>query len=196
MPRTDFIDILSNDSSPIQNHPMNTTQSLYPTNTTIDTTLALIIPPPIISQTISTQEVMVSTLAPRALVFSTPPSSPLEPHLYLTNLSLPNAPIPTPMDFEPSFPPINPSKSRICAQPEPFLSRNKVMQQLRQFQDFDRHIEAAIQNVQNSLLHPFTTTSPQMPPPFYFITSSITTIPHFRTSLPPSSTFVPLDQSL
>ncbi|GKA72467.1 hypothetical protein Tco_0778683 [Tanacetum coccineum] len=93
----------------------------------------------------------VSPLDPRALVFSTPPSSPLEPHPYLTTLDdLPPRnsnppppsltqglsqalPISTPMEFEPSFPPINLSRSRMCAQPKPFLSRNQVMQQLRQF---------------------------------------------------------------
>ncbi|GKA82671.1 hypothetical protein Tco_0789419 [Tanacetum coccineum] len=156
-----------------------------------------------------------------ALVFSPSPSSPLEPHPYITTLDdlLPRnsnplplslfqghsqglsqtLPIPTPMDFKPSFPPIKPSRNRMCAQPEPFLSRNQVIQQLRQFLDFDRHIKAAIQtaqNVQNNLLPSFTTTSPQMQPPFHFTTSSTTTIPPFRKSLPPSSTFVPLDQSL
>ncbi|GKE08841.1 hypothetical protein Tco_1412392 [Tanacetum coccineum] len=103
------------------------------------------------------------------------------------------------MDFEPSFPPINISRSRMSAQPEPFLSRDQVMQELGQYQDFDRHLKAAFQNaqnVQNSLLPPFTTTSPQMPPPFYYTTFSTITILHFRTSFPPSSTFVPLDQSL
>ncbi|GKD94119.1 hypothetical protein Tco_1373956 [Tanacetum coccineum] len=153
VPRTDFIDLSSNESSPIQNIPINTT---------LDTTLALTIPLPIISQTIPSQGTNVSPLALRALVFSTPPSSPLEPHPYLTTLddlpprksnpppsslsqSLSQAlPIPTPMDFEPSFPPNNLSRSRMCAQPEPFLSRNQVMQQLRQFQDFDNNIEATI----------------------------------------------------
>ncbi|GKD06312.1 hypothetical protein Tco_1181286 [Tanacetum coccineum] len=103
------------------------------------------------------------------------------------------------MDFEPSFPLINLSRSRMCAQPEPFLSKEQVMQQLSQYQDFDRYLEAAIQNgqnVQNSLLPLFTTTSPQMPPPIHFTATSTTSILPFRTSLPPSSTFVPLDQSL
>ncbi|GKD62361.1 hypothetical protein Tco_1299870 [Tanacetum coccineum] len=153
MLRTDFINLSSNDSSPIQNHPINTT---------LDTTLALIISPPTISQTIPSQGTNVSPLAPRALVFSTPPSSPLEPHPYLTTLDdLPprnsnppppslsqglsqTLPLPTPMDFEPSFPPINLSRSRMCAQPEPFLSINQVMQQLSQYQDIDHHLEAAI----------------------------------------------------
>ncbi|GKC02674.1 hypothetical protein Tco_0994284 [Tanacetum coccineum] len=103
------------------------------------------------------------------------------------------------MDFEPSLPPINLSRSRMSAQPEPFLNRKQVMQELSQYQDFDHHLEAAIQNVQNvqnSLLPSFITTFPQMPPPFHYTTTSTTTIPPFKTSLPPSSTFVPLDQSL
>ncbi|GKC26615.1 hypothetical protein Tco_1033909 [Tanacetum coccineum] len=126
VPRTDFIDLSSNESSPIKNIPINTT---------LDTTLALTIPPLIISQTILSQGTNVSPLAPRALVFSTPPSSLLEPHPYLATLDdlpprnsnlppplLPQGhsqglsqelPILTPMEFEPSFPPINLSISRI-----------------------------------------------------------------------------------
>ncbi|GJU45715.1 hypothetical protein Tco_1202981 [Tanacetum coccineum] len=77
LPRTDFIDLSSNESSPIQNHPINTN---------LDTTLALTIPPPTINHTISSQGTNVSPLAPRALVFTTPLSSPLEPHPYLTSL--------------------------------------------------------------------------------------------------------------
>ncbi|GKA56104.1 hypothetical protein Tco_0755176 [Tanacetum coccineum] len=87
MPRTDLIDLLLNESSPIQNHFINTTQPLYPINTTLDTTLSLTIPSPTTNQTILTQGTMVSLLAPRALVFSTPPSSPLEPHPYLSSLN-------------------------------------------------------------------------------------------------------------
>ncbi|GKE78534.1 hypothetical protein Tco_1544654 [Tanacetum coccineum] len=76
-PTTDFIDLSSNGSSPIQNIPISTT---------LDTTLSLIIPPPTISQTIPSQGTNISPLVPQALVFSTPPSSPLEPHPYLTTL--------------------------------------------------------------------------------------------------------------
>ncbi|GKB79092.1 hypothetical protein Tco_0945987 [Tanacetum coccineum] len=119
LPRTDFIDLSSNESSPFQNHPINTT---------LDTTLALTIPPPTINQTVPSQGTNVSPLAPRALVFSTPPSSLLEPHPYLTSLDdLPirnynppppslsqglsqTLPLPTPMDVEPSFPPNSLSK--------------------------------------------------------------------------------------
>ncbi|GJR68227.1 hypothetical protein Tco_0014292 [Tanacetum coccineum] len=160
---------------------------------------------------------MVSPFTPRALVFSTPPSSPLDSHPYLSSLNelpprsfnpLPQTlsqglsqtlPQATFMDFEPSFPPINLSRSRLSAQPEPFLSREQVFHQLSQYQDFNRHIEEAIrntQNVQNSLLPPFTTTSTQMPPQYHFTATYTTKIPPFRSSFPPSTTFVPLDQSL
>ncbi|GJU30807.1 hypothetical protein Tco_1174396 [Tanacetum coccineum] len=77
MPRIKVIDISSNESSPIQNNLINTTR---------DTTLALTIPSPITSQAIPTQRIDISPLAPRSLVFSTSPSSPLEPHPYLTSL--------------------------------------------------------------------------------------------------------------
>ncbi|GJR40553.1 hypothetical protein Tco_1216237 [Tanacetum coccineum] len=70
MPRTKIIEISSNESSPI---PQNNVFTIL--NTTLDTTLALSIPPPITSQNITTQGIVVSPLAPRALVFSTPPSS-------------------------------------------------------------------------------------------------------------------------
>ncbi|GKC83523.1 hypothetical protein Tco_1139240 [Tanacetum coccineum] len=139
MPRIDFIDLSSNESSPIQNHSISTTQPLHLINTTLDTTLALTIPLPMISQRIPTQGIDVSPLALRALVFSTLPSLPIEPHPYLTTLDdLParisnppppslsqslsqTLPLPTPMDFEPSFPPINLSRSRMCAQHETIL---------------------------------------------------------------------------
>ncbi|GJX20539.1 hypothetical protein Tco_0223216 [Tanacetum coccineum] len=151
MPQTDFIDISSNESTPIQNYPTNTSQPLNSinttfnlTNATIDTTLALTIPPPTSIQTIPTQEPMISSLAPRALTFSTPPSSPVEPHPYLTSLN----------DLLPR-------------------SSNPL-----------------------SALPPFTTTLSQIPSPHYFTTTSTTTMPPFRSSLTPSSTLVPLDQSL
>ncbi|GJX42681.1 hypothetical protein Tco_0257671 [Tanacetum coccineum] len=94
-------------------------------------------------------------------------------------------PQPTPMDFEPFFPPINLSRrgGRMSAQPEPLLSRDQVLQELGQYQDFDHHLKAAIQNtqnVQNNILPPFTTISSQMPPmpsSFYSTTISTTAIP-------------------
>ncbi|GJT83066.1 hypothetical protein Tco_1057408 [Tanacetum coccineum] len=91
MLQTDFIDISSNESSPIQNHSTNTSQRPNSINTTLittlDTTLALTIPTPTSIQTILTQEPLVSPLAPIALTFSTPPSSPLKPHPYLSSLN-------------------------------------------------------------------------------------------------------------
>ncbi|GJW12973.1 hypothetical protein Tco_0017106 [Tanacetum coccineum] len=157
VPKTDFIDISSNESSSLQNHPINTT---------LDTTLALLIPPSTLGHTNPTQGNIVSPLAPRAIIFSTPPNSPIEPHPYLASLDdLPprrsnpqpqshsqglfqTPPLPTPMDFKPSLCPINLSNSRISAQPESFLSREQVLHQLNQYQDFDHHIDEAIQNAE------------------------------------------------
>ncbi|GJZ58881.1 hypothetical protein Tco_0614697 [Tanacetum coccineum] len=84
----------------------------------------------------------------------------------------------------------------MSAQPETFMSREQVLEELSQLHTFSYNIEEAIQNVQNSLIPPTSITSLQMPPPFYFTTTSTNTIPPFRTSLSPYSTFVPLDQSL
>ncbi|GJV65649.1 hypothetical protein Tco_1476477 [Tanacetum coccineum] len=161
MPRTDFIDISSNESSPIPNHPTNTSQPLNSinttfnlTNATIDTTFALIIPPPTSIQTIPTQEPMISPLAPRALTFSTPPSSPLELHPYLTSLNdLPSKssnplsqtllqglsktlPRPTLMDFKPSLPPINLSRSRLSAQLKTLMTMEPIQEELNHLYTF------------------------------------------------------------
>ncbi|GJV11535.1 hypothetical protein Tco_1353076 [Tanacetum coccineum] len=112
MPRTNIIDISSNEPSLIQNNFIPTT---------LDTTLSLIIKPPILSQTPPIQQIEASPLAHRELVFLTSPSSPFEPHPYLTSMEdLPprssnppppppsqgftqTLPQPTPMDFEPLF---------------------------------------------------------------------------------------------
>nr|GEV30420.1 hypothetical protein [Tanacetum cinerariifolium] len=129
-------------SHPVKHHLSKiTSQSLNPINTTIDTTLALTIPSPTTIQIILTQETIISPLTPKALAFTTLPSSPLELHPYLTSLNdLPprssnplsqtvsqglsqTLPLPTLMDFESSFRPTNLSSARISAQPEPFLSR-------------------------------------------------------------------------
>nr|GEZ56936.1 hypothetical protein [Tanacetum cinerariifolium] len=82
---------------------------------------------------------MVSPLAPRAIVFSTHPRSPLEPHPFLTSLDyIPpkssnppppplsqglsqTLPLPNTMDFKPSFLPINLSRSRLSALPKPLI---------------------------------------------------------------------------
>ncbi|GJZ68547.1 hypothetical protein Tco_0631787 [Tanacetum coccineum] len=137
--RTNVIDISSNESSPIQQN--------NPIPTTINTTLVLSITPLMISQATPTQPIEISPLAPRAVMFSTPPNSPIEPHPYLNSLdelpprsSNPSPPPPTqginqtlpqhtPKDFEPFFPLINLSRrgSRMSAQPEPFMSRDQVL---------------------------------------------------------------------
>ncbi|GJY49277.1 hypothetical protein Tco_0439233, partial [Tanacetum coccineum] len=159
---------------------------------------------------------LTSPLAPRALTFSTSPSSPLEPHPYLSSLKeipsrssnpLPQVisqglsqtrPQPPLMDFEPTYPDINLSRSRLSAQPEPSMTRDQIQQDLNQVHNLQQNIQEAIQNaqrMQDSLIPPTSITNLQMPPPFYPITTS-TQIPPFRTSRPPSSIFVPLDQSL
>ncbi|GJU39483.1 retrotransposon protein, putative, ty1-copia subclass [Tanacetum coccineum] len=200
MPRTDFIEISSNESSPIQNLFTNTSQPLNTTNTTLTTTL----------------EPLTSPLEPIALIFSTPSSSPLEPHPYLSSLDeippICSNPLPqiisqglsqtlpqsSPMNFEPSCPPINLSRSRLSTQPEPFMNRDQAQKELNQLHTFSQNIQEAIKNaqhVQDSLIPPTTITNLHMPPLFYPITTS-TQIPPFRTSLPPSSIFIPLDESL
>ncbi|GKF03698.1 hypothetical protein Tco_0030621 [Tanacetum coccineum] len=154
MPRTDFNKIPSNESSPVQNHLTNTSQPLKNNNTTIattlDTSLALTFPPSNTIQTTLAREPLTSPLATRALTFSTPPSSPLEPHPYLSSLNeipprttnpLPQVisqglfqtlPQPSPMNFEPTFPPINLSRSRLSARPEPSMTRDQIHQELSQ----------------------------------------------------------------
>ncbi|GKA91234.1 hypothetical protein Tco_0813104 [Tanacetum coccineum] len=102
------------------------------------------------------------------------------------------------MDHKPSSPPINFSRSRLSAQPEPSMTRDEIHQELNQLHTLEQNIQEAIQNaqhVQESLIPPTFITNLQMPPPFY-PTSTLTQIPPFRSSLPPSSIFVPLDQSL
>ncbi|GJY02869.1 hypothetical protein Tco_0361021 [Tanacetum coccineum] len=201
--KTNVIDISSNESSPLQQN--------NPIPTTLNTNLALSITSPMTSQITPTQPIEVSPLAPRALVFSTPPNLPIEPHPYLNSLdelpprsSNPPPPPPTqginqtlpqhtPIDFEPFFPPINLSRrgSRMIAQLEPFMSRDQVMQELGQIHEFSHHLEAAIQNaqsVQDSLFPPFTSIPSQIPPQpplFHFTTTYTTTIPPFIQILSP-----------
>ncbi|GJT40347.1 hypothetical protein Tco_0940212 [Tanacetum coccineum] len=219
MPRTDFIEISSNESSPIQNHLTNASQPLNITNTnpstTLDTTLALTTPPPTSIQTTLTLEPLMTPLAPRDLTFSTLPNSPLEPHPYLSSLNeipprttnpLPQVIYqglsqtlhqPSPMNFEPNFTPINLSRSRLSARPEPSMTRDQIIQELSQLHTLEQNIQEAIQNaqqVQESLIPPTSITTLQMPPPFY-PTATLTQLPPSGTSLPPSSIFFPLDQS-
>ncbi|GKC02930.1 hypothetical protein Tco_0994540 [Tanacetum coccineum] len=73
--RTTIIDISSNESFHLQ------ANNLIPT--TLATTLALSLTPPNISQILPTQPFEALPLAPRALIFTTPPNSP---HPYLNSL--------------------------------------------------------------------------------------------------------------
>ncbi|GJR71076.1 hypothetical protein Tco_0083441 [Tanacetum coccineum] len=101
------------------------------------------------------------------------------------------------MDFKPTFHPINFSRSRLSAQPDLSMTRDQIQQDLNQLHTLHQNIQEAIQNahlVQDCLIPPTSIPNLQMPPPFYPVTTS-TQIPPFR-SLPPSSIFVPLDQSL
>ncbi|GKC98739.1 hypothetical protein Tco_1169014, partial [Tanacetum coccineum] len=123
--------------------------------TILTTTLALSLTPPKISQSPPNQPIEASPLAPRALVYSTPPSSPIEPHPYLNSLEdlhprssnpphpllnqMHNQTLPqtTFMDFEPFFTPTGLSRrgNRLCAQLEPFMSQEQVLEEIGQLQD-------------------------------------------------------------
>ncbi|GJT14812.1 hypothetical protein Tco_0873518 [Tanacetum coccineum] len=138
----------------IQNHLTNTSQPPNNNNTTIattlDTILALTFPPSTTIQTTLAQEPLTPPSSPKALTFSTPPSLPLKSHSYLSSLSdIPprslnpspqvisqglsqTLPQPSPMDNEPSFPPINLSRSRLSDQPEPSMTRDQIHQELNQ----------------------------------------------------------------
>ncbi|GJV17559.1 hypothetical protein Tco_1362882 [Tanacetum coccineum] len=75
--KIDYIDLSSNETSP--NH-----SQLNP-NTTIDTTLALTMPPPTSNQTTPMVEPLTTPLAPRAFTFSTPPNTRIELHPYFSS---------------------------------------------------------------------------------------------------------------
>ncbi|GJY62107.1 hypothetical protein Tco_0462764 [Tanacetum coccineum] len=188
--RTTIIDISSNETSPIQ------ANNLIPI--TLTTTLAF---------SLNSQPIETSPLAPRALLFTTPLNLP---HPYLNSLDeLPprgsNPPPPPldqinnqtlplfdPMEYEPIFPPTNLSRrgNRLCAQPEPLMTREKILEELGQLQDLSQNIETALhkaKNVQNGLLPqeplPYTTTISQMPLPRSY---PITTFQTLQTSsIPP-----------
>ncbi|GJT30750.1 hypothetical protein Tco_0911025 [Tanacetum coccineum] len=180
IPRTDYIDISSDEISPIQNHSTNTTQPLLPPNITLDTTLALSIPPPSTNQTPPTQEAMVSPLALRVLVFSTPPCSPLDPHPYLSSIHdlpprssnpLPQTLsqgltqtllLPTPMDFEPSFRPINFSSAIISStMSREELKLNKVyIPKISREKHIPVHLKSIIRDLENISIHEGRTMHP------------------------------------
>ncbi|GJT37701.1 hypothetical protein Tco_0937566 [Tanacetum coccineum] len=87
--KIDYIDLSSNETSP-QPSQLNP-------NTTIDTTLALTMPPLTSNQTNPVVEPLATPLAPRALIFSTPPNTPIEPHPFLSSTN--DAPLRTTNPF-------------------------------------------------------------------------------------------------
>ncbi|GKC73423.1 hypothetical protein Tco_1119306 [Tanacetum coccineum] len=92
--RTNVIYISSNKSSPLQENNL--------ISTTITTTLSLSLTPPKASQTSPSQPIEASPLAPRTLLFSTPPSLP---HPYLNSLDdlPPRSANPPPPPLDQSF---------------------------------------------------------------------------------------------
>ncbi|GJU25014.1 hypothetical protein Tco_1163635 [Tanacetum coccineum] len=147
--RTNVIDISSNESSPLQEKNLTTI--------TITTTLAISLTLPNTSQTPPSQPIEASPLAPRTLLFFTPPSSPHPflnsfdelpprstnpPPLPLYQAYYQTLPHTTLMDFEPSIPPTNLSRrsNRLFAQPEPFMSQEQMLKEMGQLQDFSQNI--------------------------------------------------------
>nr|GEZ07915.1 hypothetical protein [Tanacetum cinerariifolium]GEZ12347.1 hypothetical protein [Tanacetum cinerariifolium] len=200
--RNNVIDISSNKSSTLQeNNPI-------PIN--LNTTLELSITPPNISHSPPNQPLEASPLALRALVIFTPPTSPIEPHLYLNSLDdfpprssnpplLPldkanNQTLPhvTLINFEPSFQSTNLRRksNRLFAQPKPFMSHEQILEDIGQLQDFSQNIEIALRNtqgVQNSLLPPITSSQmPHLPSSLHLTAISTTAILLFRPVFPPS----------
>ncbi|GJS94736.1 hypothetical protein Tco_0801704 [Tanacetum coccineum] len=194
-PKVTYIDLTSNEDSPQQPH------------TTIDTILALIIPPPIPNMV----EPFASPLAPRALVFTTPPNTPNDPHPFLSSLNdaRPRPTNPSPHSLtqnlpqlsqnealvEPTIPSLNPNSHQVNAQPNPSVEREIIQQEIYDLQTYHQNIQEAINNaqhVQDSLIPPTSITHIQMPPPFYLTSTPIQT-PPYGPSFPSPNVFGPLD---
>ncbi|GJU97640.1 hypothetical protein Tco_1326911 [Tanacetum coccineum] len=151
-------------------------------------------------------EPFTSPLAPRALIFSTPPNTPIEPHPYLssTNNAPPRSTNPFPQSIVQDLPqtlqqnsPIEPTLPSHNL-PNPSMERENIEQEIRNLQTFHQNVQEAIQNaqyVQDNLIPPTSITHVQLPPPFYPISTSTQT-PLFGAPFPPPSIFGPLDQSL
>ncbi|GJX02181.1 hypothetical protein Tco_0186094 [Tanacetum coccineum] len=193
-----YIDLTSNEASPQQHHA------------TIDTTLALTIPPPMPNMV----EPFASPLGPRALVFTTPPNTPNDPHPFLSSLNdappRPTNPFPHSLTqnlpkpsqneapVEPTIPSLPPNSHQVNAQTNPSVEREIIQQEIHNLQAFHQNIQEAIHNaqhVQDSLIPPTSITHIQIPPPFYPTSTPIQT-PPYGPSFPPPNVFGPLDQSL
>ncbi|GJW08856.1 hypothetical protein Tco_1571279 [Tanacetum coccineum] len=190
--KIDYIDLTSNETStqPSQLNPI----------ITIDTTLALTIPPLTSNQATPVVEPFTSPLAPRALIFSTPPNTPIEPHPYLsyTNDAPPRSTNLFPQSIVQNLSQILQSTLPSPNLPNPFRERENIEQEIQNLQTFHQNVQEAIQNaqyVQDNLIPPTSITHFQLPPPFYPISTSTQT-PLFGVPFPPPSTFGHLDQSL
>ncbi|GJW97556.1 hypothetical protein Tco_0179364 [Tanacetum coccineum] len=193
-----YIDLTSNEASPQPHHAI------------IDTTLSLTIPPPIPNMV----EPFASPLGPRALVFTTLPNTPNDPHPFLSSLN--DAPLrptnlfphsltqnlPKPSQnkapVEPTIPSLPPNSHQVNAQTNPSVEREIIQQEIHNLQAFHQNIQEAIHNaqhVQDSLIPPTSITHIQIPPPFYPTSTPIQT-PPYGPSFPPPNGFGPLDQSL
>ncbi|GJW81764.1 hypothetical protein Tco_0145739 [Tanacetum coccineum] len=144
--KIDYIDLTSNETSP-QPSQLNPI-------VTIDTTLALTIPPLTSNQATPMVEPFTSPLAPRALIFSTPPNTPIEPHPYLssTNNAPPRSTNPFPQSIVQDLPQTLQQNSLIEATlpshnlPNPSMERENIEQEIRNFQTFHQNVQEAIQN--------------------------------------------------
>ncbi|GJS91533.1 hypothetical protein Tco_0774169 [Tanacetum coccineum] len=195
--RTNIIDISSNESSPIQKPSNN--HITTPRTTSLTKNLALSLTPPLINQILAPQPNEPSPLAPRELIFTTPPTSHRP---YLNNLEdlpprctnpplLPTfeqitsqpLPINNHIEYEPFFPPTNLKRSKLSAHLKPFMTRENIIKEIVQLQDLSNDIETALHNAQNGLAT-HTTTSQVLPPPsslppITFSTLQTSSIPPF-----------------
>ncbi|GJY68051.1 hypothetical protein Tco_0471033 [Tanacetum coccineum] len=144
-----YIDLTSNEASPQPHHA------------TIDTTLALTIPPPIPNMV----EPFASPLGPRALVFTTPPNTPNDPHPFLSSLNdappRPTNPFPHSLTqnlpkpsqneapVEPTIPSLPLNSHQVNAQTNPSVEREYIQQEIHNLQAIHQNIQEAIHNAQH-----------------------------------------------
>ncbi|GJU51268.1 hypothetical protein Tco_1220823 [Tanacetum coccineum] len=148
------INISSNESSPIRDPLKNyiITTPTTPLETPLQTPLTPPVTTPLVIPRLAPQPTVAITLAPRELIFATPPTSP---HLYLnTPEDLPPRSTNPPthpifefieilasqppllldhIDVESSLPTSNLRNSRLSALLEPYLTRSQISEELKVF---------------------------------------------------------------
>ena len=189
-----YIDLTSNESSPQPNHVQ------------VNTTLALSNSPHVPNVT----KPPTSPIAKRALIFTTPPNTPIETHPFLSNMNdappRPSNPLfnsltqnlPQQPHIEATTEPTIPITQQNHAQTNPSIERANILHEIQNHQALHQNIEEAIQNaqhVQDSLIPPTSITHVHLPPPFPPNTTTNQTLPLPPLYLPPN-VFGPLDQSL